>query len=172
MGADTDWATYKLQVRRHRREACHVKILQRLSITRCLSLSIEREIKIYQTTSTSKQHSLKITQYTLMTEIKVILYLVQSSLLRNKHSEQNRATYSYQFYKLVDRDVGVRAPVGLRIFSISSRPALGSTQPIQWVPGAFFGGKADHSYPASAEVEENVDLYTLSPIRLHGVVLN
>jgi hypothetical protein len=28
------------------------------------------------------------------------------------------------------------------LFCISSRPALGSTQPIQWVPGTFPGGKA------------------------------
>jgi hypothetical protein len=43
-------------------------------------------------------------------------------------------------------------------FSISSRPALGSTQPpIKWVPGLFPGVKrqgreADHSPPTSAEV--------------------
>jgi hypothetical protein len=39
-------------------------------------------------------------------------------------------------YGLDDRGVGVP-------FSTSSRPALGPTQPpIQWVPGAFSGGKA------------------------------
>jgi hypothetical protein len=41
-------------------------------------------------------------------------------------------------YGLEDRGVGVRVPVGSRIFSTSSRPALGSTQTcIQWVPGAL-----------------------------------
>jgi hypothetical protein len=45
-------------------------------------------------------------------------------------------------------------------FSISSRPALGSTQPpIKWVPGLFPGVKwqgreADHSPPTSAEVKK------------------
>jgi hypothetical protein len=57
-------------------------------------------------------------------------------------------------------------------FSMSSRPALESTQPpIQWIPGVKRPGReADHSPQASAEV--NVDLYIQSPIRLYGVVLN
>jgi hypothetical protein len=37
--------------------------------------------------------------------------------------------------------------------------------------GSFPGGKADHSPPSSAEVNESVDLYLHSPTRLHGVVL-
>jgi len=56
-----------------------------------------------------------------------------------------------------------------------SRTALGSTQPpIQWVPGALSlgvkrsGREADHC----AEVEECVELYLLSPIRLDGVALS
>jgi hypothetical protein len=37
-------------------------------------------------------------------------------------------------YGLDDREVGIRAPVGSRMSSISSRRALGPTQPpIQWV---------------------------------------
>jgi hypothetical protein len=52
-----------------------------------------------------------------------------------------------------------------------SRPALGPTQPpVQWVPGGPFpGGKArpardaDHSLPSSAEVENESELYFLSP---------
>jgi hypothetical protein len=63
-------------------------------------------------------------------------------------------------YGLGDRGVGVRVPVGSRIFSTSSRPALGSTQPpIQWVPVALSPGvkrpgrEADHSPPTSAEVK-------------------
>jgi hypothetical protein len=46
-------------------------------------------------------------------------------------------------YGLDKRGVGVRVPIGSRIFSMSSRPALVSIQPpIQWVPrGSFPGGK-------------------------------
>jgi hypothetical protein len=82
-------------------------------------------------------------------------------------------------YGLEDRRVGVQVPVGTRISSMSSRPALGSTQPpIQWVPGALSPGvnrtgrEADHSPPNKCGVQENMDLYIHSPIRLHGVVLN
>jgi hypothetical protein len=64
-------------------------------------------------------------------------------------------------YLLDNRGVGVRVPVGSRIFSTSSRPALGSTElPIQWVPGALSPGvkrqgrEADHSPPISAEVKK------------------
>jgi hypothetical protein len=72
-------------------------------------------------------------------------------------------------YGLDDRGVGVRVPVGSRIFSSPRRPErLRSTQPpIQWVPGALSPGvkrqgrEADHSPPASVEA-----------LRLHGVVLN
>jgi hypothetical protein len=41
-------------------------------------------------------------------------------------------------------------------FSMSSRPALGSTQPpVQWVPGVKRPGReADHSPPTSAEVKK------------------
>jgi hypothetical protein len=41
-------------------------------------------------------------------------------------------------YGLDDKGVRVRVAVGSRIFSKSSRPAVGSTQPpIQWVRGLF-----------------------------------
>jgi hypothetical protein len=77
-----------------------------------------------------------------------------------------------------DWGVGVRVPVGLRIFSKSSRSTLGSTQhPIQWVPGALSPGvkrqgrEADQT-SSKCQGQENVDLYIHSPIRLHGVVLN
>jgi hypothetical protein len=44
-------------------------------------------------------------------------------------------------YELDDGGVGVRVPVGSRIFSTSSRPALGPTQPpIQWLPAALSPG--------------------------------
>jgi hypothetical protein len=55
------------------------------------------------------------------------------------------------------------------LFSTSSRPALGSTQPpIQWVPWALFPGvkrpgyEADHSPPTSAEVKK-IWIYTSIP---------
>jgi hypothetical protein len=63
------------------------------------------------------------------------------------------------------------------IFSITSRPDLGHTQPsIQWVQGAHSpevkrpGREADHIHlvPRSRVVE----LYLHSPTRLHGVLLN
>jgi hypothetical protein len=64
-------------------------------------------------------------------------------------------------YGLDNRGVGVRVPVGARIFSKSSRLALGSTQPpIQWVPGTLSPGvkrqgrEADQSPPTSAEVKK------------------
>jgi hypothetical protein len=65
------------------------------------------------------------------------------------------------------------------LFAMSSRPALGSTQPpIQRVPRALSprvkrqDREADGSLPANVEVKKNVDLYIHSPIRLHGIVLN
>jgi hypothetical protein len=68
---------------------------------------------------------------------------------------------------------------GQRIFPLASvsRPALGPTQPpVQWVPGflspgvkVWPGRDADHSPPPSAEVENEKELYLLSPKRLHGV---
>jgi hypothetical protein len=60
------------------------------------------------------------------------------------------------------------------LFSTSSRPVLGPTQPLmQEVPGGLLhrGREADHSPPISAEVKK-MWLYTShSPIRLHGVML-
>jgi hypothetical protein len=62
-------------------------------------------------------------------------------------------------YGLADRGVGFRVSVGSRIFSTSSRPVFGPTQPpIQWALGAVSlgvkrpGREADHSPPTSAEV--------------------
>jgi hypothetical protein len=61
------------------------------------------------------------------------------------------------------------------LFSTSSRLPLGVIQPsIRWVPP---GGKAAGawSWPLTSNYcrgQENVDLYILSPIRLHGIVLN
>jgi hypothetical protein len=65
------------------------------------------------------------------------------------------------------------------LFSMSSRSALGSTQPpIKWVQGPLSPGvkrpelEADHSPLTSAKVK-NTWIYTSTPpIRLHGLVLN
>jgi hypothetical protein len=65
------------------------------------------------------------------------------------------------------------------LFSTSSRPVLGPTQPpIQWVTGgSFLGSKAAGawSWPLTSNQcrgEECVKLYIHSPISLHGAVLN
>jgi hypothetical protein len=71
-------------------------------------------------------------------------------------------------YGLDDRGVGIRVPVGSRIFSTSSKPTLGSTQPpVQWVLGASPGVKrpgreADHSPATSAKVRK-MWIYTSTP---------
>jgi hypothetical protein len=72
-------------------------------------------------------------------------------------------------YGLDDRGVAVRVPVRSRIFSASSRPALGPTQPpIQWVPGVLSvgmkrtGREFDHSPTANAEVKK-MWMYTSTP---------
>jgi hypothetical protein len=76
-------------------------------------------------------------------------------------------------YGLNDQGVGVKSPgAGKNFhFSMSSKPALGPTQPpIQWVPGVKRPGReADHSPPTSAEVKKTW-IYTST--RLHGVLLN
>jgi hypothetical protein len=72
-------------------------------------------------------------------------------------------------YELDDRGVGVWVPVGSRIFSTSSRPALGPNQPsIQCVPVALSPGvkqqgcEAYHSPRTSAEVKK-IWIYTSTP---------
>jgi hypothetical protein len=72
--------------------------------------------------------------------------------LRNVRMSSNYATLRYfpdsrtrhfnvdltTDYVLDDEGVGVRVPVGSRMFSTSSRPALGPTQyPIQLIPGVL-----------------------------------
>jgi hypothetical protein len=73
-------------------------------------------------------------------------------------------------YVLDDRGVGVQVPAGSRIFSTSSRPVLGPTQPpIQWVLGPLYPGvmrpgrQADHSPPTSAEVKKCGSIHPLPP---------
>jgi hypothetical protein len=76
---------------------------------------------------------------------------------------------------------GVRVPAGAGNFSLHHRVQTGSgAHPASYTRvtrGSFPGGKAaggeaDHSPPSSAEVNECVELYVHSPIRLHGVVLS
>jgi hypothetical protein len=62
---------------------------------------------------------------------------------------------------------------GIFLFATASTPALGPTQPpIHYVTGVKRPGlEADDSPPSSAEV--NACSYTsMSPVRLHGMVLN
>jgi hypothetical protein len=74
-------------------------------------------------------------------------------------------------YGLEDREVGVRVPVGSRIFSSLRRldRLCGPPNPIQWVPGALSPGvklqgrEADHSPPASAEMKK-IWIYTSTPL--------
>jgi hypothetical protein len=84
-------------------------------------------------------------------------------------------------YALDDLGVGVRVPVGSRIFlfSSSSRPILGFTQPpIQSVTGDLSTEvkrrrrESDHSPPTSAEIKKMWLYISIPPIRLHGVVLD
>jgi hypothetical protein len=69
--------------------------------------------------------------------------------------------------------------VGIFLFTTASTTALGATQrPIQWVPGGLSlgvkrsGHEPDHSPPSSVEVNECVELYLQSPIRLHVVLIS
>jgi hypothetical protein len=69
--------------------------------------------------------------------------------------------------------------LGIFLFTTASRTALGPTQtPIQWIAGALYMGvkwsgyEADRSPPSSAKVKECVELYLLSPVCLHDVVLS
>jgi hypothetical protein len=74
-------------------------------------------------------------------------------------------------YGLDDRGGRSSSPGRVKnfLFSTSSRPALGSTQPpIQWVPGALSpkvkrpGREANHSPPLNAEVKK-MWIYTFTP---------
>jgi hypothetical protein len=80
--------------------------------------------------------------------------------LTTKRSRDNGVGIAAR-YGLDDRGFGVRVLVGSRMFSTSSIPALGSTQPpIQWVPVALSSGvkrsgrEADHSPPNSTKVKK------------------
>jgi hypothetical protein len=89
-----------------------------------------------------------------------IFYLLSSCAARSRDSAVGIATS----YGLDDRGIGVRVPVGSRIFT-----SLRSTQPpVQWVTGALspgvkrLGREVDHSPPTSAEVKK-MWIYTSTP---------
>jgi hypothetical protein len=70
-------------------------------------------------------------------------------------------------------------PGSARFFSTASIPTLEPTQPtIQWVPGVLSPGlkryehEADRLPPPSAEGKNGGAIPPLSPIYLHGIVLN
>jgi hypothetical protein len=67
-------------------------------------------------------------------------------------------------YGLDDRTIGVRSPAGEKDFSSNLRVQTGSGAhpPVQWVPGVLSPG-VDHSPPSSVEVENEQELYLLSP---------
>jgi hypothetical protein len=80
-------------------------------------------------------------------------------------------------YGLDNRGVGVRVPVGSRIFSAPRRPWSPLNLLSNGCRGSFPRGEsgrdvklATHSQVVSRQ--ENVDLYSHSPILLHGVVVN
>jgi hypothetical protein len=69
--------------------------------------------------------------------------------------------------------------IGSFLLATVSKPYLSPTQPPnKWVSGAISPGincqehEADHSLPASAEVENAWSYTSIPPIRLHGVVLS
>jgi hypothetical protein len=73
-------------------------------------------------------------------------------------------------YGLDERGFVSRQGLGIFLFTTSSRPALGPTQPpIQWALEAFSlgvkwqGREADHSPPSSSEVKECVEIYLRFP---------
>jgi hypothetical protein len=69
-----------------------------------------------------------------------------------------------------------RKRLGVFLFATAYRPALGPTQPrIQWALSPTVkrpGREADHSPPSSAAVKNVWSCASISPSRLHGVVLN
>jgi hypothetical protein len=73
-------------------------------------------------------------------------------------------------YGLDDGEFDSRRRLRIFLFTTSSRPALGPTQPpIQWVPGTLSlgvkwpGFEADHSPPSSAEIKNGSEIYLHSP---------
>jgi hypothetical protein len=78
-----------------------------------------------------------------------------------------------------DQEFESHQRLGIFLFTIMSRLALGPTQPpIQCIPGAlslgvkWLGCEADHSPPSSAEVKNAWGCTPIPPIHLHGMVLS
>jgi hypothetical protein len=97
------------------------------------------------------------------------------STVQNLSGGRDSAVGIATHYGLNGREFGVGVPMGVKdfLFSTSSRPAPGFTQPsIQWVPGLKRPEReADYSPPTSIEVKKMWIIHPL-PIRLHGVVFN
>jgi hypothetical protein len=96
-------------------------------------------------------------QFPTSIALSVVLYYPgnENNLVRNVSRCRDSIVGITTGYGLDDRRVGIRVPVGSRIFSSPRRPdwLWGFTQPpIQWVKRQ--GREADHSPPASAEVKE------------------
>jgi hypothetical protein len=92
----------------------------------------------------------------------IIFDYINSIILLSRDSSVGIATG----YGLDDQGAESSSPGRVKIFyfSMSSRPALGSTQPpIKWVPGVNRQGReADHSPPTSVEVKKTW-IYTSTP---------
>jgi hypothetical protein len=76
-------------------------------------------------------------------------------------------------YRPHDQGVGVRAPVGVRIFTSPGHPDEFWGPPNLLSTGVKRSEReADYSSPASAEVKEMWICPSTPPLRLHGIVLN
>jgi hypothetical protein len=100
-----------------------------------------------------------------------------------KHNGEHTGSkaISQSFYFFILRKVGCSRPGRFKnfLFSMWSKPALGSTQPpIRWVLVAFSPGvkrqgrEADHSPLTSAKVKKMWMYTSTPPVCLHGRVLN
>jgi hypothetical protein len=106
-------------------------------------------------------------------------FIRQLEALLTYFSNCTRRVAQTSGHGLHDGRVGVRVPVGSRIFTSPCRPdrLLGLPSLLCKGTGDFFprmkryGREADHLSPTSAEVK-TMRIYTSTPIRLHGVVLN
>jgi hypothetical protein len=121
-------------------------------------LDILHRFSLFKTTFFSKGNWL----YFIHRDIETLFY---SSLDKNRSRDSSVGIATG--YGLDDQMGGSWSPGRVKNFhfSISSRSALGSTQPpTKWVPGVKRQGReADHSPPTSAEVKK-VWIYTSTPL--------